>query len=145
MTNNAKPWKEALLLALWERYNSIHTMRERIQNITLRVMWILLWVSWWLTQKQISFSCAEKIWVLLIIIIAWIIFYAYFEDLKKWLTSQRSTAIKLEKKLWFFEGDNPLYPKKRSEESSKRPFLKYHYIMLLFWFVVLIIALIYFT
>lgn len=145
MTNKEKPSKEALLLALWERYNSIHTMRERIQNITLRVMWILLWVSWLLSQKEISFSCAEKIWALLIVIIAWVVFYAYFEDLKKWLTVQRNTTIKLEKELWFFEWKDPIYPKKWSQESSKRPLLKYHYIMLLFWFVVLIISLIYFT
>jgi hypothetical protein len=136
---------EVLLAALEERYSSIHNLRDRIQSITLRILWILLWISGWIIQSKTNFNCNEKIFFMITIISSMIIFYLYFEDLKKGALSQINTASKIEERLWFFEGDNPIYPSRWNKEINKLPFLKYQYIMLLFWFTVLTVSILYFT
>ncbi len=139
------PSEESLHLALQERYASIHNLRDRIQSITLWLLWILLWVSGWIIQSKMHFKCSEKIFFLITIFITMSIFYLYFEDLKKGVISQFNIASKIEEKLWFFEGEQALYSLNWKKEKNKRPFLKFHYIMLLFWFIVLIVSILYFT
>jgi Ca2+/Na+ antiporter len=137
--------QESLLFWLQERYDSIQIMRNRVQSITLRLLWILLWVSWRLAQGNISFNCCEKITVVTIIIILTIVFYKYFENIKIWANKQRDIAAKIEDKLWFFEGKDSIYPKQRKDKNENRPFLKYHYIMLWFGFWILILSILYFA
>lgn len=139
------PNQESLLSALQERYNSMHNMRERVQNISLRLLWILLGVSWWIAQSNILFNCDEKIVIVLFIIVLIFIFYKYFEDLKEWIIKQKEIASKIEEKLWFFSWEDSIYPQKRKEKSTEWPFLKSHYLMLWFWFFLLIISILYFT
>ena len=136
---------EVLLVALQEKYSSIAAMRERIQSITLRLMWILLAVSGWLLQTTLKFKCNEKIYILVVILISMIIFYNYFENLKSWVIDQRDTVSKIEHKLWFFNGNDSIYPNKRNEKNKDWPFLEHHYSMLIFGYIVLIISIIYLT
>lgn len=141
----SEPSEDSLHLALQERYTALHNLRDRIQSITLWILWILLWISGWLVQAKISFTCKEKIFFLIIIFVTMNIFYFYFESLKKWALSQLNTASKIEEKLLFFEGEQPLYSADWKKERNKRPFLNSHYIILLFWFSVLIISILHFT
>lgn len=136
---------DILLFALQERYNSIHTIRDRIQSISLWLLWIILWVSWWIVQKNISFYCNEKTIVIILTICLALIFYWYFEDLKKWVNKQREITAKIEENLWFFDWDESIYPKKWKDKCEDRPFLNSHYKLLWFWFFVLIISILYFT
>lgn len=112
--------KNAILLAaLEERYTSIRTIRERVQNIGVWTLGLLLGAGGWTLKNQNIFNTSEKILVVIGIMtaVAVLCFY-YLEDLRKGFNSQLRTAARLEKTLGLFsvglfdDENDPLYPKK---------------------------------
>ena len=140
-----QPTEQSLLIGLQERYSSIRSLRDRIQSITLWLLWILLWVSGWIIQSKTHFKCNEKLFFIIAIFITLVIFYFYFEDLKKWAVSQINASSRIEDELWFFDWNNPIYPLSRKTQKTDRSFLRFHYIILVFWFVVLVSTILYFA
>jgi len=137
---------DILMFQLQERYHSMHVMRERIQTLSLRIMWILLWVSWWLTQNKLTFDCCERNVAILLTCILFGIFIDYFADLKKGFNKQMNIAKRLESELWLFEWENPILKEfKDNERAWKRNAWKYQYLLMWFWFLVLFICILYFT
>ena len=133
--------EELLMFQLKERYESMHVLRDRIQSICLRILLILLWISWWLTQWKLEFSCCEKCATIILLIVCMLLFYFYFENLKIGWLSQHNLAIQLEQRLGLFEWTMPT----KFRENESRPFLNHHYRLLWFWVAVLFICILYFT
>lgn len=142
MTNENKI--PVLISWLEERYKSIHIIRNRVHTTSIWLLWILLWVSWWIIKTNMIFSCNEKIYFIIITIVAWIfIILFYYKDLEAGFISQRKVAWKLEKELWFFDTGNLIYPKSW-ETWAKWKFFRNNYILIAFGFVSLIITLVIF-
>lgn len=136
---------EILLSQLQERYHSMHLMRERIQTLSLRILWILLWVSWWLTQNKLSFNCCEKTMAILIACVLFWIFIEYFLDLKSGFDKQLKTAQKIESELWLYKWKNPILEEFKNKNEWNRSSLWYHYLLMWFWFIVLFVCILHFT
>ncbi len=142
---------EILLKCLDERYQAIHTIRERLQNISIRILWILFWCSWFLFQANMYICRFEKILILLVIRISFYILQKYYiEDLKKWFNTQRKVAAEIEKSLWlyteweFLDDKKTVYPKERYE-CSEWFFFRNNLIIITLWFILLSLSIILYT
>lgn len=142
---------EILLKCLDERYHAIHTIRERLQNISIRILWILFWCSWFLFQANMYICRFEKILILLVIRISFYILQKYYiEDLKKWFNTQRKVAAEIEKSLWlytpweFSDDKKTVYPKERYE-CKEWFFFRNNSIIIALWFILLSLSIILYT
>lgn len=87
-----------LLSALAERYNSIHIIRERVQNTCIWTLGILLAVSGWFVQTDKTFTCLEKqLFVLAVLISFYAIRFRYLRDLEIGFRNQQLVLVRLEK------------------------------------------------
>jgi hypothetical protein len=129
-----------LLAALQERYNSIHIIRERVQNMSLRIMGILFWSSGWIIQSNICLSLCEIIFAVIATGVLRFILKEYFKDLKKWFENQRDVAARLEIKLGFYSGSTSLYPVDRKTPKSGKFFEK-NWRLVNYGFIIFIISL----
>ena len=121
MINNIDDEKKAdiLLSALEERYDSIHKIRERVESTGIWFLGIMLGVSGWLLQADVSLTCDQKIIYILAAVVAFVaVRYFYLEDLCTGFRGQQRMAAKIEKALGFFmpgffDGSSePMYPEK---------------------------------
>lgn len=142
---------EILLKCLDERYQAIHTIRERLQNISIRILWILFWCSWFLFQANMYICRFEKILILLVIRISFYILQKYYiEDLKKWFNTQRKVAAEIEKSLWlykpweFSDDKKTIYPKERYE-CKEWFFFRNNSIIIALWFILFSLSIILYT
>lgn len=142
---------DILLKCLDERYHAIHTIRERLQNISIRILWILFWCSWFLFQANMYICRFEKILILLVIRISFYILQKYYiEDLKKWFNTQRKVAAEIEKSLWlytpweFLNDKKTIYPKERYE-CKEWFFFRNNSIIIALWFILLSLSIILYT
>lgn len=134
-----------LISALWERYNSIHIIRERVHSTSIWLLWLLLWISGWIIQSKIDFSCKKKLFfITLAVMTFFIIKFFYYSDLERWFMSQRKVASKIEEELWLYDDNNSIYPISWKDNKKWNFFLN-NYILIWFWFLVLITVLIFFT
>lgn len=98
---------DILLLALKERYESMHKIRERIQNIGIWIMGILFGASGWLVQSNITLNYSQKTIIVIVILMALIILnLTYIKDLQIGFKSQQRVAAKIENALGFFTPEN---------------------------------------
>jgi hypothetical protein len=88
---------EILLKALEERYNSIHIIRERVQNICLWILGLFITAAGWLLQSNHSLLTKEKIFFSLMILISvFVIRVFYLNDLEKGFKTQQKIQAKIE-------------------------------------------------
>lgn len=137
--------------ALEERYNSIHIIRERIQTVSLWIMWLLIWWAWWLFQSDLTLYCNEKLLLIIFLIVTFTVLKIfYFNDLEKWFQSQRAIATKLEETLgfyeeWYFKDSNDsMYPKSWMKQKEWKFFRNNEY-LIIFGFITLILTIILYT
>lgn len=137
--------------ALEERYNSIHVIRERAQKASLWIMGLLIWWAWWIFQSDLLLWCDEKIFLIVVLIITFLILkFFYFDDLEKWFQSQREIVAKIEKSLGFYEDsyfnseNDSIYPKDWIK-PRKGNFFRNNEILVIFWFIILALSLIFYT
>jgi len=142
---------DILLKCLDERYHAIHTIRERLQNTSIRILWILFWCSWFLFHANMYICRFEKILILLVIRISFYILQKYYiEDLKKWFNTQRKVAAEIEKSLWlytpweFLNDKKTIYPKERYE-CKEWFFFRNNSIIIALWFILLSLSIILYT
>ena len=108
--------KEVLLIALQERYLSVHTIRERIQTVALWILGLLVAGAGWLFQADLHISLTERIFLSIGAFIIWMVLRSYFKDLERGFNGQRKVLIKIEDALGFFkkgyfnDSKDPLYP-----------------------------------
>lgn len=124
---------DILLIALKERYDSIHKIRDRVQTVGIWTLGLLSAASGWIIQDDKVLSVPEKTLFIAGILVAFILFrFFYLEDLKKGFRGQQRIAADLEKALGFYEkklfndNDTTLYPeswaKAGTEEGEGRFF-----------------------
>lgn len=136
--------KDILLSGLEERYSSLHIIRERVHSTSIWLLWILLWVSGTIIKIDFDVCFLEKIFLIGIILIAWLVIIKfYYFDLKKWFDTQRKVVINLEDELWFYSWKHSLYPKEW-KNFSEWYFFRNNYILVGFWFTILLITTLFF-
>jgi len=101
-TDDAK--LQILISALQERYIAIHTIRSRVEKVSLWALGLMLAVSGWLIQSSIRFSNEEKILFVIGIISAFLVLrYIYFADLERGFKKQKQVASRLEELLGLYD------------------------------------------
>lgn len=139
--------KEILLQGLEERYSSIRIIRERVYNITIWSLGVLLALGWGIVQIEKSYNCCQKIFFIVILLIAGVLlYYFYLKDLELGFYKQREIAAKLEKELWFFtktKDRGSLYPEEWIN-PKKGHFFRNSYIVIGFWIFVVMLTILFF-
>lgn len=139
--------KEILLQGLEERYSSIRIIRERVYNITIWSLGVLLALGWGIVQMDKSYTCCQKTFFIVILFSAGIVLYDfYLKDLESGFYKQREIAAKLEKELWFFiktKDRGPLYPEEWIT-PQKGHFFRNSYIVIGFWMFVVMLTILFF-
>lgn len=148
LTNEQKV--STLHLALQERYESMRVIRERVQNICIWVLGILLSASGWIIQNDTIFYTQKKLLFFTGILISLIVLrFWYLNNLEKGFKAQQKVAVRIEKSLGLFElnifdeSGEPIYLKsweKAGLESSDGQFFKTNYMLLYVGFVFLSIS-----
>jgi hypothetical protein len=93
-----------LISALEERYRSIHTIRDRVQNIGIWSLGIMLSAGGFIFQSDITMNLSQKsIFIIGLVIAFWVLRFEYLEDLHKGFKAQQKVAARIENILGFFE------------------------------------------
>jgi hypothetical protein len=108
---------DVLLSALEERYRSIHEIRNRLQNVSIWSLGIMLAASGWLFQSDVYLFKHEQIILLAVLAsLITILFKTYIKDLEKGFRNQQRVTADIESALGFFEDniltEKALYPSK---------------------------------
>ncbi|OHA16499.1 MAG: hypothetical protein A3C79_02680 [Candidatus Taylorbacteria bacterium RIFCSPHIGHO2_02_FULL_45_28] len=126
MEMNEQQKIDTILIALQERYTSVHAIRERVQTVSLWILGLLLAASGWLFQAGIYFNCKQKIILTIFSLVIWFVLNRfYFSDLEKGFNSQRRTLAKIEdslgfyKKSYFSNSEDSLYPQEWKNSGQK--------------------------
>lgn len=113
-----------LLQALNERNTSLHTIRERVQNVSLWVLGLFVTAGGWLVQADTILTVYEK-WVcsIAILTVVLILRFFYLADLEKGFKTQQRIQVQLEEVLGFFSPEvfrpEALYPKEWKRAGLK--------------------------
>lgn len=115
---------QILLNALEERYKSIHTIRDRVQNVSLWVLGLFVTAGGWLLQSDNTFLVKEKIFFGLVILVSVIVLRVfYLNDLEKGFKAQQRIQAKIEDALGLCTPgvfvDGSIYPKEWSASGTK--------------------------
>ncbi|MEK7106046.1 MAG: hypothetical protein AAB895_01650 [Patescibacteria group bacterium] len=97
---------DVLLLALKERYESIHKIRERVQSIGIWALGLLFASGGWVFQSEKNLECIEKSILIGGIIFAFLMFkFNYLKNLQDGFKSQQRAAVKIETALGLYQKD----------------------------------------
>ncbi|MFA5792199.1 MAG: hypothetical protein WC884_04170 [Candidatus Paceibacterota bacterium] len=139
-----------LLTVLQEKYNSLHIIRERVQNICLWILGILLGAGGWIIQSDIILFNKEKILFLIGAIVSFVVLrFLYLSDLEKGFKSQQIVTVHLEKTLGLFDSNifdetgESMYPKsweKAGSKDTKGNFFFTSYLLLYIGFIFLFVS-----
>jgi len=117
---------DVLINALDERYKSIHTIRERVQTVSIWILGILIGASGWIFQSNMLFSTNDKFFAVVLLLIIWATLrWFYFNDLQKGFNSQMRVAAKIEDSLGLFDekiysdSEDSIYPKSWKKSGQK--------------------------
>jgi len=115
-----------LLSALEERYNSIHIIRDRVQNTCIWTLGLLLTAAGWLVQSTTVLTCKQKIiFSIFIVFVFTVVRCFYLKDLNKGFKSQQKIAARIEETLCLYETDvfgnsgSSVYPKEWKNSGDK--------------------------
>ena len=142
---------DILIAALEERYATIRTIRDRVQNVCLWALGIAVGGAGWLVQSHIRFRLDETLIFLAGLVgIYWALRHIYFADLEKGFKTQLQTAAKIEEALHLYEPNyfNPtqeaVYPSKwrgAGGNGAEGRFFASHYRLLEAGLIILGVAL----
>src|SRR5437879_6484094 len=94
---------QILLRALEERYKAQHTIRERVQNVCLWTLGVLLAAGGWLIQSRAVLFLWQKLLYTFLVLIAILVLRLFFlRDLEIGFKSQQRLAADIEEKLGFY-------------------------------------------
>lgn len=144
---------EILISALNERYQSMHNIRDRVQNTGIWILGILSSISGWLIQSSVYLTCFNKIIYLIALFATYhVIRFHYLEDLNKGFKGQQKVAAKIEKNLnlfdhkFFSDEDESLYPEsweKAGMENGDGKFFETTYLLINLGFIFLSISILF--
>lgn len=116
---------DILTQALGERYQAIHIIRQRVENLTLWTLGILFGLGTWLFAENITLDCLQKKLYVVAVLVAFCIFrYRYLKDLEKGFKKQMQVAASIEGRLglyspdFFGEVNEPVYPESWSNAGA---------------------------
>ncbi|MDB5224821.1 MAG: hypothetical protein JWO43_443 [Candidatus Adlerbacteria bacterium] len=142
-----------LLAALSERYESLRTIRERVQSIGVWALGLLLGIGGWLIQSETTLTSFQKTFYILGILAAFAVLrFKYLEDLSVGFKSQQKITTRLEKALGLFtpgifdSDTTSIYPQKWEKAGTAEGsgnFFETTYILLYIgvFFVIVVILL----
>lgn len=121
---------DILLKALDERYQSIRVIRERIQNICIWTLGLLVTVAGWLIQSDMLFIDLNQkvIYTIFIVLTFALIRFYYLLDLHKGFKNQLKVATHIEGALKLYEVSefdslkSSIYPKEWKNENNGKFF-----------------------
>ena len=155
MNMNDQQKLDILIQALQERNASVHTIRERVQTVSLWILGLLLASSGYIFQSNICFDKIQKIALAIFVLIVWLVIRKYyFADLEKGFNSQRKILAKIENALGFYEEaffneeKESVYPKewkKSGQKGSEGKFFENTYNLLAVGFGILIFTILLFS
>lgn len=139
---------DVLLKALDERYNALHIIRDRVQNVCLWVLALFITAAGWLLQSTHSFTNSERAFFTTMIITSVIIVRIfYLKDLEKGFKTQQQIQAKIEdalglcKKGIFMEGS--IYPEdwlNAGTKKGKGKFFDHNYLLIYLGTIFLILS-----
>lgn len=110
---------DVLTKGLEERYHSIHLIRDRVQNISVWSLGLLLAATGWIVESEMIFTSQQKSVYIAIVLIAFGVLRYYMSDLAKGFKSQQKVAVGIEKALGFYEGQESIYPQSWQASGDK--------------------------
>lgn len=117
---------DVLVSALEERYKSLHTIRERVQNICVLALGVLLSAGGWLIQSDVQLTTQQKGLFLIGLGVAFLVLrFGYLRDLHRGFRIQQQTAVRLETALgmytagMFDDSKESLYPESWKNAGAK--------------------------
>ncbi|SRR5581483_2647161 len=141
---------QILLQALEERYRVLHTIRERMQNVSLWSLGILLGAGGWLIQSKNILTCEQKILFSFFVLIAFaVVRFAYLSDLAKGFRSQQQVVARIEDILGLFDknfsgsSEESVYPERWKNSGLKGgdgKFIQTNYALLYIGVVLILIV-----
>ncbi len=145
---------DILVSALEERYRSIHIIRDRVQNICVWALGLLLGTGAWLLQAEIILSDEQKILIIVAVVVSFVVLrFNYLEDLKKGFANQQLSAARIEKTLGLFtprffdtNTEESIYPKsweKAGEKGYEGKFFSSSFILLYVGLAFIIVAILF--
>jgi hypothetical protein len=94
---------EILLAALKERYDAIHAIRKRTQDVCVSSLGILFGFSGWLVQSGVVLDLVHKIIYVISILASFMVLrFLYLADLQRGFRNQQRVAVRIEKTLRLF-------------------------------------------
>lgn len=143
--------KNILIAALGERYEAMRVIRDRVQNIGVWALGIMLAASGWLVQSEVFIAPGRLLLYLLALgVVLWALRFRYLGDLQKGFSEQQRVTVRLEKALGLYmpgvfddEADS-IYPKKWEQSGrvgSDGKFFSGTYLLLYIGVVILAISL----
>ena len=144
---------EILLFALKERYESQHTIRERVQGVGFWSLGLLLSSGVWFLKSDYIFDDLQKAIIVIGVSLGfYVLKYKYLSDLLKGFKTQQEVAVKIEDRLGYFstikekDSDKPIYPldwKKSGTKKSGGKFFNSTFYLLYIGFGFLLISIIF--
>ena len=126
MTIDSNKKADVLLVALQERYASLHKIRDRVQSTGIWALGLLLGAGGWLLQSGLILTCLQKILAIVGIGAGFIVLrFWYLADLGNGFAGQQKAMVRLEKALGFFAhgafdtSDESIYPEKWQHVGDK--------------------------
>lgn len=94
---------DILLSTLGERYQSIHEIRNRVQNIGVWVLGVMLATGVWFFQSTTPLNLhIKEVFILATIVVFLIIRFMYLKNLNVGFCGQQQAAARIEKALGLF-------------------------------------------
>lgn len=116
---------EILLSALNERYQAQRAIRERVQNVGLAVIGLLLASGGWIIQAGKHFNCTEKAVAVTGLVAAIAVLHlGFLANLQKGFRKQQQVAVRIEKSLGLYSIDafdgveETIYPEEWSKAGT---------------------------
>lgn len=134
--------------ALEERYKVLHTIRDRVQNLSIWVLGLFITSGGWLLQTDMTMRTTEKLFFSIAIILS-IIFIRvfYLRDLEKGFKTQQQIQAKIETLLGLCTPgmyiQDSVYPQEWAHAGTKRGrgrFFLHNYLLIYLATVILLVC-----
>lgn len=117
---------DVLLVALAERYTSLHHIRQRVESVGLWAMGLSLAAGGWMLQSGMTPSICVKLISGAGVIVAFsVLRLVYLADLRRGFCGQQRVAVSIERALGLFSRDafdltgETIYPEKWKDAGTK--------------------------
>ncbi|RZJ90042.1 MAG: hypothetical protein EOO20_09295 [Chryseobacterium sp.] len=139
---------EILMQALTERYNALHIIRDRVQNVCLWTLGLLVTAAGWLIQSTHILAIEEKIFFTIIILGTLFILRRYYlQDLERGFKSQQKIQARIENVLGLCKAgvfsEDPIYPQEwlnAGKTTGKGKFFEHNYLLIYTGTIILILS-----